>query len=152
MSTSLHPRPLPGANSNPRQAMAKVTRTKNVPMPWLSWNVKLAPQWALSLLAAVRRVAIVLHPRAKNQLPRQPTPMLSILIWTRIRKGMFSRQVERTSYEDFCSPDLLLPFCSSLTHLPVPCILSPFPVLLAMNYHPNSDFRWLYHSPLHFKS
>jgi hypothetical protein len=118
MSTSLHPRPLPGAN-NPKKAKAKAKATRAKPMPWLSWNVKLAPQWALSLLAAVRREVIVLHPRVRNQLPRQPTPMLSILIWMRIRKVMFQEKEN----EHLMETSACLIYCLFVFLSPVTCIL-----------------------------
>lgn len=148
MSTSLHPRPSLEANSNLRPA--KAMRTKQTLMPWPNWNVKLAPLWASSLLAAVQREATDPHPQARNQLQQQPTLMLSILIWTRTRKGMsFGEGNEHfTKSSAHLIHHRLFVFLSSVN---LYLVHSPFPVSFSMNCHLSSDFGWFYHNPLHFK-
>lgn len=82
-STSLHRKPLPGANSNPRQASkAKATMINAAQMPWRNWSVKLVLQLASWLPPAAQRAVTVLHLPAKSQLSPRPTPTLLILTWT----------------------------------------------------------------------
>lgn len=83
MSTSSLLKPLLVANNNVPRRVSKRVKEKpkkmTVQMPWQPWNGKLAPLWALSLPAQVRKVAIVLHLMSS---PRPlSTRMLLILTW-----------------------------------------------------------------------
>jgi pre-mRNA-splicing factor SYF1 len=106
-------------------------RLPSVPMPWLHWSARLAPQWALLLPALDPREAIALPLQAKKHLQPRPTrmPSTSTTTWTSRRfkriftNGPWETATTRLDAEFFQSPSsppvTSISFLSSLVSVPL---------------------------------